>query len=71
MISLMKETVLPHIEEYLTETSGHYYEILTRIHIIRGLLDDWVFPITSRYHVMILNEALPMETPTYLEHFAS
>ena len=71
MISLMKETVLPHIEEHLTETSGHHHEILTRIHIIRRLLDDWMFPITPRYHVMILNKTLPMETPTYLEHFAS
>jgi hypothetical protein len=30
-----------------------------------------MFPITPRYHVMILNKTPPMETPTYLEHFAS
>jgi len=70
VISLVKETVLPHIEHHLTETGRHHHEICTRIHIIRRLLDDWVFPVPPWYYVMILNETLPMETPTNLEVFA-
>jgi hypothetical protein len=67
----MNEAVFPHTEYNFTETCRQHNEIFTRMYIIIGSHNCGVLLELCGNYVMILNETLPVETPTYLEHFAS
>ena len=70
MMTCVHKAVFPHLKNFFTISRRKHHYIGTRIHVIVKSSNRGMFSKLFWYDMMIFDNTLIIETPTYLEHFA-